>query len=155
MVLLVRFVVFVSWVIVECRRLGQPVAIDTKFLVMCRKSKAPHSRLLCPAVSPGFDDGVTDTSVSQPAGVTAVQSHQPPAGVDLSHCGHLAAVTPARLLGLREGEVWRVYQEVNRPYGNGGRYTKSWFVKVVYQRYLWKEIEIIEMKKRLRLGTHV
>ena len=131
--------------------LGLPVAIDTKLLVMRRKSKAPHSWLLCAAVGPGFNDGVTDTSVSQPARVAAVQSRQPPASIDLSHCSDTAAVSPALLLGLREREVRRVYQEVNRPYGNGGRYTKSCFVKDVCQRYYMKVekkyIEMIEMKK--------
>ena len=133
-----------------CPWLGQPVAVDTKFLVMCRKSKAPHSRLLWAAVGPGFNDGVTDTSVSQPAGVAVVQSRQPPAGVDLSHCSDAPAVPPAGLLRLREGEVGRVYQEVNRSYGNGSPCTKSCFVKVVYQRYFIKvsqTIKITEMNR--------
>lgn len=66
------------------------------------EAKAAHPRLRGTAVRPRPGDGIPNTSIGQPAGVTAVQLHEFPGGVELSDFGDLCSVLLARLLSLSQ-----------------------------------------------------
>lgn len=69
---------------------------SVQLVLLVREAVEPHSRLRGAASSAGLGNRVTDTAVSQPAGVTAVVAQQLPSGVHLSHLGDLSTVLLAR-----------------------------------------------------------
>lgn len=63
-----------------------------QLVLLVRKAIEPDSRLCGAASSTGLGDRVADTTVGQPAGITAVVAQQFPSGVHLPHLGNLGTV---------------------------------------------------------------
>lgn len=81
------------------------------------KAEAAHSRFRRPAVKAGLGDGIANATVRQPAGVAAVQSREPPRGVQLAHFGDVTGVFRARLQRFGEVELGWAGEEVDAPCG--------------------------------------
>lgn len=97
---------------------GLPIAVDTVFLVLRGEAETTHPWFRWAAVRAGLGNGVTDTPIGQPASVAAVQSHEPPGGVELAHRGDVSAIIGARLNRLCEVVLMWVLQEVHCSYKN-------------------------------------
>lgn len=71
------------------------------------EAKAAHTRLRGTTVSARPGDGIPNTSIGEPAGVTAVQPCEFPGGVELSNFGDLRSVLLTRLLSLSQVHLVR------------------------------------------------
>lgn len=89
------------------------VAVDAvRLLHLVWESDKAHRSLGGAAVLAGPGDGVTDTSVSQPAGVAAIEALELPGGVHVADRGDLRPVIDARLHSLVKGQSVGLHQPI-------------------------------------------
>ncbi len=69
---------------------------SVELVLFVGEADKPHGSLCGTAAPAGVGDGITDASVSQPAGVTAVVTQQLPGGVHLADLGNLSTILLTR-----------------------------------------------------------
>ena len=87
--------------------IAQLVAVNAVLVLWRGKAKAAYPRLSRTAVSAWPGDGIPNASISQPAGVTAVQPSELPGGVQLPNFGDLCSVPLTGLLSLSQVHLVR------------------------------------------------
>lgn len=81
------------------------VTIDTiRLLTFVWESKKAHRSFCGAAVLAGPGDGVTDTSISQPASIAAIVTLKLPSSVHVAHLGDLCTIVYASLHSLVKGQ---------------------------------------------------
>lgn len=76
------------------------------------KPNKAHCFFCGAAVLPRPGDGVPDTSISQPAGITAIIAFKLPGSKHVAHLGNLCTVISACLHSLIEGQPFRLDQPI-------------------------------------------
>lgn len=79
---------------------------------LVRKPNKTHCCFCRAAVLAGPGDGVADTSISQPASITAIVALNLPGGKYVAHLGDLRTIFSASLHSLSEGQPFRLHQPI-------------------------------------------